>query len=128
MIESRLRMPKFQRHVFICTNERDPADPRGCCSARGSLAVVEAFKQRLHAAGLKRVVRANKSGCLDQCAQGVTVVVYPEQTWYGHVTPADVDEIVQSHLLGGKPVARLQIPDSTLTGIDPAPRKVPEKA
>lgn len=111
-------MPKFQRHVFICTNERDPSDPRGCCSARGSQEVVEAFKQQLHAAGLKRIVRPNKAGCLDQCAQGVTVVVYPEQVWYGHVTAADVPEIIEQHLLGGRPVARLQIPDAELTGIE----------
>lgn len=121
-------MPKFQRHVFICTNERDPSDARGCCSARGSAAVVEAFKKKLHAAGLKRIVRPNKAGCLDQCAHGVAVVVYPEQVWYGRVTPADVDEIVEQHLLGGKPVARLVIPDTELTGIEPAARKVPENS
>jgi (2Fe-2S) ferredoxin len=121
-------MPKFQRHLFICINEREPGDARGCCAARGGNEVAEAFKKQLHAAGLKRVVRPNKAGCLDQCAQGVCVVVYPEQVWYGHVTPADVDEIVQQHIVGGRPVARLVIPDPELTGIDPAPRKVPEKA
>ncbi len=111
-------MPKFQRHVFICINERDPSDARGCCSARGSKDVVEAFKKQLHEAGLKRIVRPNKAGCLDQCAQGVTVVVYPEQVWYGHVTPADVAEIVEQHLVGGRPVERLRIPDALLTGLE----------
>jgi (2Fe-2S) ferredoxin len=46
------------------------------------------------------------------------VVVYPEQVWYGHVTPADVDDIVQQHILGGKPVERLVIPDRELTGLE----------
>lgn len=112
-------MAKFQRHVFICVNERDHGDPRGDCTTRGSPAVLDAFKKKLHDRGLKRVVRANKSGCLDQCAQGCTVVVYPEQVWYGHVTPADVDEIVESHIVGGVPVARLVIPDDELTGKAP---------
>jgi len=112
-------MAKFQRHVFICTNERGPDDPRGCCRARGSEQVVEAFRKSLHARGLKRVVRANKSGCLDQCAEGVTVVVYPDSVWYGHVTPGDVDEIVEKHLVGGERVDRLVIPDERLTGIEP---------
>jgi (2Fe-2S) ferredoxin len=104
-------MAKFQRHVFICTNERGPDDPRGCCRARGSEQVVEAFRKSLHARGLKRIVRANKSGCLDQCEHGPTVVVYPEAVWYGGVTLADVDEIVDAHLVGGTPVTRLRLAD-----------------
>jgi (2Fe-2S) ferredoxin len=115
-------MAKFHKHVFICVNERGPDDPRGCCRSKGSEQVVEAFKKKLHERGLKRVVRANKAGCLDQCAHGVTVVVYPEATWYGHVTVADVDEIVERHILGGEPVARLVLPPERLTGIDPGER------
>ncbi|MCY2959695.1 MAG: (2Fe-2S) ferredoxin domain-containing protein [Planctomycetota bacterium] len=109
-------MAKFQRHVFICTNERAKDDPRGDCGSKGGHELAEAFKKKLHDKGLKRLVRPNKAGCLDQCAQGCTIVVYPEQVWYGHVTPADVDEIVESHIVGGKPVARLVIPDDQLTG------------
>ena len=60
------------------------------------------------------MVRANKSGCLDQCELGPTVVVYPEAVWYGHVKPEDVDEIIESHILGGQPVQRLIIPDEIL--------------
>lgn len=112
-------MAKFQRHVFVCVNERGADDPRGCCKARGGEAVAEAFKEKLYARGFKRVVRPNKAGCLDQCAHGCVVVVYPEGVWYGHVTPADVDEIVESHIVGGKPVARLVIPEEQLTGLDP---------
>jgi (2Fe-2S) ferredoxin len=112
-------MARFQRHVFICVNERSADDPRGCCLARGSAAVADAFKQKVHERGLKRVVRANKAGCLDQCAHGVTVVVYPEAVWYGHVTPADVDEILDEHVLGGRVVERLRIPDEELSGLQP---------
>lgn len=113
-------MAKFLRHVFVCQNERSPDDPRGCCSARGSAAVLEAFKKRLVDAGFKRIIRVNKAGCLDQCAHGVTVVVYPDAVWYGGVTPGDVDEIIERHLIGGDPVRRLLIPDDRLTGLDPA--------
>ena len=114
-------MAKFQRHVFVCTNERGPDDPRGSCTARGSESVLAALREAAHAAGLKRVVRVNKAGCLDQCAHGVTLVVYPEAVWYGGVQPADVQELVQSHLVGGKTVARLVIPDEKLTGKAPDP-------
>ena len=58
-------MAKFKRHIFICVNERTPDDPRGACTARGGKEVAEAFKKKLYARGQKRIVRANKSGCLD---------------------------------------------------------------
>jgi len=112
-------MATFQRHLFICTNERDCDDERGCCAAKGSAEVAKALKVAAYERGLKRIVRVNKAGCLDQCAQGVTCVVYPEAVWYGGVTPEDVDEIVESHLVGGVPVARLVVPNEELTGRAP---------
>ena len=72
------------------------------------------FKQKLAERGLKGKVRANQSGCLDQCEHGPNIVVYPEAIWYGHVTEADVEEIVESHIVGGKPVERLRLADSCL--------------
>jgi (2Fe-2S) ferredoxin len=115
-------MAKFQKHIFICVNEREPGDPKGCCAARGGKDVAAAFKKKLYDRGLKRVVRPNKALCLDQCALGVTVVVYPEATWYGRVTVDDVDEIIDRHIIGGEPVARLVLPPEKLTGIEPAQR------
>ena len=102
-------MKPFKKHVFICTNHRPPDDPRGCCEAKGSEAVRDRFKAELKARGIKGAMRANAAGCLDQCAQGVAVVVYPDAVWYGHVTPDDVDEIVDKHLLNDQPVERLRI-------------------
>jgi (2Fe-2S) ferredoxin len=113
-------MAKFQKHIFICVNEREAGDARGCCAARGGHDVAAAFKKKLHERGLKRVVRPNKALCLDQCENGVALVVYPEATWYGHVTLADVDEIIDQHIVGGKPVERLVLPADALTGVDPA--------
>lgn len=54
-------------------------------------------------------MRANTAGCLDACEHGVTVLVYPEQIWYGNVNADDVEEIIQSHLINGIPVERLKI-------------------
>jgi (2Fe-2S) ferredoxin len=109
-------MAKFQRHLFICVHDRGPGHPKGCCAEKGSADVAAALKQKAYERGLKRIVRVNKAGCLDQCARGVTCVVYPEEVWYGGVTLADVDEIVERHLVGGEPVERLIIPDRQLTG------------
>ena len=72
------------------------------------------FKQKLAERGLKGRMRSNHSGCLDQCEHGPTVVVYPEAIWYGFVTLNDVEEIIDSHIVGGKPVERLRLADSCL--------------
>ena len=107
-------MPKFEKHIFVCTNRRPPENPRGSCDAAGTGELHQAFKAALAKQGIKRLVRVNKAGCMEQCEHGPTVVVYPEAVWYGGVTPADVDEIVEHHIAGGKPVERLRIADSCL--------------
>ena len=107
-------MPKFERHIFVCGNQRPPGHPRGCCDPTGEAKLQKLFKQKLNQHGLKGRVRANQAGCLDQCEHGPTVVVYPEAVWYGGVTTADVKEIVESHIVGGQPVERLVIADDCL--------------
>jgi (2Fe-2S) ferredoxin len=102
-------MPPYERHVFVCENLRDPADSRGCCAAKGSKEICSRLKVLAKGAGLKGRVRINTAGCLDQCAHGVTIVVYPEGVWYGGVTESDVDEIFREHVLEGRPVERLRL-------------------
>src|SRR5579864_4296297 len=104
-------MAKFDKHIFICINQREPGHPRGCFDPTGEGELQRLFKVKLAQRGLKTLVRANRAGCLDQCELGPTVVVYPEAIWYGKVTPDDVDEIIESHIVGGRPVERLIIPD-----------------
>jgi (2Fe-2S) ferredoxin len=108
--------PHYERHVFVCVNRRDPGDPRGSCADKGSEAVRDELKRLVHERKLKGRIRANAAGCLDQCARGVSVVVYPEQVWYGRVTPEDIPEIVEKHLIGGQVVARLLLPDQPHLG------------
>lgn len=112
---------RYTKHVFICTNERDPGDPRGCCKQRGGADVRDAFKKALKARGLNGAMRANNSGCLDACVFGASMVVYPDCVWYGGVTVDDVDEIIESHLLNDVPVARLLIRDSRFNPPDVFP-------
>jgi (2Fe-2S) ferredoxin len=100
----------LKHHVFICTNERPADDPKGCCASKGAGELVKRFKEEVERQGLKGHVRAQKAGCLDVCGSGPAVVVYPEGVWYGRVEVTDVQEIVTSHLAGGKPVDRLRIP------------------
>ena len=98
---------KFKKHVFICNNER--TDGRESCGHEHGIELVEKMKQMIGELGLKSDIRINKSGCLDACAYGPSIVVYPEGVWYGNVRVGDIQEIVESHLVNNKPVERLRI-------------------
>ena len=104
-------MKRFTKHIFVCENVRPIDDPRGCCSDKGSKELRQQFKKRLKELGFKSEVRANAAGCLDACEHGVTVVVYPEQVWYGSVTKDDVKEIIEKHIINNEIVKRLMIQD-----------------
>jgi len=113
---------RYERHLFICTNLRDPDAKRGSCARCGGEEVREKFKKELKARGLNGRFRANGAGCLDACEHGAVVVVYPDAVWYGPVKPEDVGRIIDEHLVGGKPVDDLRIqhprytPDALLKG------------
>jgi (2Fe-2S) ferredoxin len=104
-------MPRFERHIFVCTNERPAGHPKGCCREKGSEEVRAALKSGLKSRGVTGIVRANASGCLDACEFGVSMVIYPEGIWYGGVTPEDVPQIIERTVLNGEVIERLLIPD-----------------
>lgn len=97
---------KFDKHIFICTNERAPGEKQSCGEQHG-LALVAAFKKAIKDRKLPINVRAQRAGCVDVCIYGPTLVVYPEGVFYVGVTLNDVEEIVESHIVNNKPVERL---------------------
>ncbi|GCB06133.1 ferredoxin [Ralstonia sp. SET104] len=99
----------YQHHVFFCLNERE--DGSRCCADFGAKAMQEYAKKRCKELGINGEgrVRINKAGCLDRCELGPVMVVYPEAVWYTFVDKEDIDEIIQSHLIEGKPVERLMV-------------------
>ena len=105
-------MARYEHVLFVCTNERDPDDPRGSCTARGGVELLGRLKALTHEHGLKGKVRATASGCLDMCGSGCAVAVFSQdapaaQTWYAHVTPDDAEELFRNHVLQGKCLKRL---------------------
>ena len=96
---------KYKKHVFICTNQK--AAPKKSCGEAHGNELVDAFKAALAERGLLKEMRAQRTGCLDACAFGPALVVYPEGTYYGNVQLSDVAEIVDSHLVNDQPVERL---------------------
>ena len=104
-------MGKPAKHVFVCTQSRPPDHPRGSCEEKGSAAVLQEFMQQFEKKQLWGRFAVAGSGCLGTCGTGPSVLVYPEGVMYGGVSKDDVAAIIEEHLLGGKPVERLKVPD-----------------
>ncbi|MEK6748486.1 MAG: (2Fe-2S) ferredoxin domain-containing protein [Pseudomonadota bacterium] len=103
--------PYYRQHVFFCTNQRD--DGARCCQDSGAQALRDYAKAQCKTRKLngKGGVRINSAGCLDRCHEGPVIVVYPEGVWYSYVDEEDIDEIIEEHLVHGRPVARLMLSD-----------------
>lgn len=101
-------MLKFDKHIFICTNQRagKPGEKPSCGETHG-MEIVEAFKTKLKIKKLPIKVRAQRAGCLDICTYGQTIAVYPEGVFYVGVELKDVDEIIEEHIVNNRPVTRL---------------------
>ena len=94
----------IRAHVLVCGGT-------GCTSS-GSLAVQKAFTENIEAFGLTEEVKLVQTGCFGLCALGPVVIIYPDGTFYSRVTPDDVKEIVEEHLLKGRVVERLVYNDT----------------
>ena len=86
-------------HVLVCGGT-------GCTSS-GSNNIIEQFEKSLAEKGLQDEIKVVRTGCFGLCALGPIVIVYPEGAFYSLVTPEDVPEIVEEHLLKGRIVKRL---------------------
>ena len=99
----------YDKHIFICVNQRAAGAPRKSCGEAHGMEIVEAFKKKLKEKKLSIKLRAQKSGCLDICDFGQTLVVYPEGIFYVGVSLNDVDEIIEEHIVNHRIVERLKL-------------------
>ena len=85
------------REILLCAG--------ASCIASGALEIKSRLLDKSEAKGVK--INIIETGCLGPCAGGPVIIIKPENTYYEKLTVEDIDEIVEQHLAGGKPVDRL---------------------
>lgn len=103
-------MAKPLKHILVCVQSRPPGHPRGSCTDKGCAAVYQKFLDGFQARNLWDRYLLTNTGCLGPCQLGPSVLVYPESVMYTGVSPADVERIIEEHLLGDCPVQELSAP------------------
>jgi (2Fe-2S) ferredoxin len=103
-------MPRPNKHVFVCTQNRPEGHPRGSCASSGCAEVMNEFMNEIQNRNLFEKIALTNTGCMGPCMLGPSVLVYPDGVMYGRVSKADVKTIIEEHLLGDKPVTSLQAP------------------
>ncbi|WP_444642057.1 NADH-quinone oxidoreductase subunit NuoF [Caproiciproducens sp. R1] len=108
----------YRSNVLVCGGT-------GCTSSNSEL-IISKLKEEIAVRGLDKEVNVIRTGCFGLCALGPIMIVYPEGSFYSRVTPEDVPEIVEEHLLKGRIVRRLLyqetiVDDNTIKSLNHTP-------
>ncbi|MBN1685758.1 MAG: NAD(P)H-dependent oxidoreductase subunit E, partial [Spirochaetales bacterium] len=100
-------MNGVKNQILVCTG--------GGCIASGALDVSKALKREIESHGLSQKCEVKETGCLGPCAVGPVAMVFPDSVFYCNLKAEDAKDIIEDHIIGGKPVERILQKDR-LTG------------
>ena len=107
---------KISHHLLLCAT---PIKAK-CCDPELGAATWNALKQGVKRLGLEAssrpegLVLRTKADCLRICERGPILLIWPDGTWYGEVTPDRIERILTEHVIGGQPIEEWLIQRSTM--------------
>jgi NADH-quinone oxidoreductase subunit F len=110
-------MKVFRSHILLCGGTG--------CHASGSLNVKKALTEELSKRSLSEEIKIVETGCNGFCAMGPIMVIYPEGIIYMLVQPEDVPELVEEHLVKGRPLERLFYKEPATSEAIPTMQEIP---
>ncbi|RPJ04423.1 MAG: NADH-quinone oxidoreductase subunit F, partial [Deltaproteobacteria bacterium] len=110
-------MKVFRSHLLLCGGTG--------CHASGSLLVKKALITELEKRGLSDEIKLVETGCNGFCAMGPLMVVYPEGIMYVTISPEDIPELVEEHLVKGRVLQRLLYREPVTEGLIPTMQDIP---
>ncbi|MFP4407967.1 MAG: NADH-ubiquinone oxidoreductase-F iron-sulfur binding region domain-containing protein [Spirochaetaceae bacterium] len=94
----------FNHYCLVCGGT--------ACESSKSDEIFQSIRHEVHAKGLSEEVQVVKTGCFGFCEKGPIVKILPEDAFYVGVKPEDAEELVEEHLVKGRPVDRLLYSES----------------
>lgn len=89
-------LTKTKHHVLLCNG--------GSCNRKGGEEVTVAIRNAIAEAGLDDQVHTTRTRCNGRCEDAPVMIVYPEGTWYGMMTPELAPKLVEQHFGKGLPI------------------------
>ena len=121
MTSTTLTQPLISHHLLLCAT---PAKAK-CCNPGDGGASWDALKRLVRELDLENparpqgVVLRSKVDCLRVCEQGPVLLIWPDGTWYGGVTPERLEIILREHVLEGRPCRQWMLRQTPLAAISP---------
>ncbi|MEA1874731.1 MAG: NADH-ubiquinone oxidoreductase-F iron-sulfur binding region domain-containing protein [Bacteroidota bacterium] len=96
-------MANYKMHILVCGGT-------GCRASQSEM-ILDNLKAELEGKGLSDEIQVIQTGCFGFCEKGPIVKIMPDNTFYVEVTPEDVKEIIDEHIIKGRRVDRLLYTD-----------------